>query len=136
MKRITNVYLCSAGLLSPSSSLLLLTWLEQVGLWILALGIDWTRLPWAFAGATIATLKSKKDAAGLPIHKPFWEWASSAVGGMIIGLAGWKDVMNYTKFTPELSTVIAGLVGWILADIILKKAKNQLSSPDSTTLKP
>lgn len=112
-------------LLSPWQYLLLLSWTEQLGVWIMT--INWDKLPYAFAGATIATLKGKKDAAGRPVHKSFWEWVAIAGGGTVIGMSAWKDVMSFTKLSPEFSTLIAGLVGWLLADIILKKAKTQLS---------
>jgi hypothetical protein len=119
----------------PVHPILLLTWLEQIGAWFVAMNLDWTKLPWAFAGATIATLKGKKDANGQPIHKPFWEWASIAISGTVIAMAGWKDVMNFTKLSPELSTIIAGLIGWILADYVLKRAKKQFEN-DELTPKP
>ncbi|GAB3958163.1 hypothetical protein GCM10028805_51960 [Spirosoma harenae] len=80
MKRLRQTLTRStAGLLTPAQYLLILSWLEQVGVWILT--IQWDKLPYAFAGATIATLKSKKDASGQVIHKPFWEWISIALGG-------------------------------------------------------
>ncbi|GAB3958160.1 hypothetical protein GCM10028805_51950 [Spirosoma harenae] len=52
--------------------------------------------------------------------------------GTIIGMSAWKDVVNFTKLTPEFSTLIAGLIGWLLADIILKQAKTQLTDNSST----
>ncbi|MCX6216489.1 hypothetical protein [Spirosoma sp.] len=128
MKRLLpSTLLRNSSFFCSTNSLLFLAWGEQIGLWVVALGVDWAKLPWAFAGATIATLKSKKDASGQPVHKPLWEFVSSALGGMVIGMAAWKDVMSFTKLSPEFSTVIAGLIGWLLADIILKKAKTQLS---------
>ncbi|GAB3550528.1 hypothetical protein [Spirosoma fluminis] len=126
MKTKVNTLKNSMLLVTNGYGLILINWLEQVGGYVLSLGVDWTKLPWAFAGATIATLKAKKDANGVVIHKPFWEWVTIALSGTVIGMAGWKDVVNMLKLTPELSTVIAGLIGWILADVVINQAKKQL----------
>lgn len=120
----------------PMYSSILTTWLEQVSSWVLLLGVDWTRLPWVFAGATISMWKSRKDKAGQPIHKPFYEWALIVLSGTVIGMAGWKDVMNaasFLKLSADLSSVTAGLLGWLLADYIIAFGVKQLDKKTNDT---
>lgn len=118
----------------PKNMLAVIPWLEQLGAWFLATGVDWSKLPWAFGGASIAMLKARKDAQGNPIHKSFWEWLIYVVAGTFIAMAGWKDVQNaqhIINLSAELSTVVAGLIAWLLVDFIIGQAKKKLSGDET-----
>lgn len=123
----------SINLLWSSNAPLLLTWLEQFTTWFIALGVDWTKLPWAVIGTLVSVFKTRKDAQKNAVHTPFWEWLATVALGAAMALAGWKDVEKGTGFSPELSAVIAGLVAWWLADKVINAARKQVA--DEPTLK-